>query len=312
MALNLSTFCMNAGLDSAHDVLIHNIANYAMNFDSVFICDGNLTDKAKEFYSKLPKNVHVFDKPWNDSYVERYRHNASQAEENSWVLHLDSDEIPSLELSLFLKMHLKEFDQKGCEMIKLPCILHIKEGNKFYPVEPFPKEEYCGQWTKNILYKKNANLDFRHFGSHVIGFHHGSDKSSYAPFPYYHMKDLNSFIFNDVWQAFLNPGGQHYTQLEAAVFKSLTFQFKSGKDFKKATEEGAWPLPLQKFAYDRRKEFNRPISRLSWVYYILYSNKCPFGTFDLTWSDVRQHVLSKESMQLLDTNVQKKNYLKLI
>lgn len=306
MKTNLSTFTMNAGFRQ-DEILIHNLSKYSINFNKVFVCDGAMTNESKEFYSKLPSNVYVTNFEWDNNYEARYRHNASQSGEEEKVLHLDGDEIPSKELIDYIK----ENDDDPCLMQLIPCVLHIKHENKFYPVEDWPNKEYTGQWTKSILYKTNNQLDFRSFGSHVIGYHKTEELKKYVPHPYFHMKSLESFVLNDVWQAFSSPEGQGYTTDESYLFRSFIGQFKTIQEFKKATQEGSWPIQLQKFVYTKRKEFNRPISRLSWVYYILYNNKCPFGQFDLTWDEVRQHVLSPECMKLLDENIKNNNYFKL-
>lgn len=308
--LILSTFGMNAGLNNDNDILLHNLDKYADAFDKIWVYDGEVTKDSKEFYSKLPGNIEYWDKPWDNNYKDRYEYSSRRAHDGDHILQLDSDETPSPELVQFLDHEFYNLKDKY-QMFRLPCILHIKDGDKFYPVELTPDNHYHGQWTKDILYRKNKNLDFRAEGSHVWPYHHYLDNRLYIPHPYYHFKTLEGFIFNDAWQAFSSPEGQRYTQDESYLFRSFVAQFKTIQDFKKATQEGAWPIQLQKFAYTKRKEFNRPISRLSWVYYILYNNKCPFGQFDLTWEEVRQHVLSPECMKLLDENIKNNNYFKL-
>lgn len=298
---------MNAGDDIPGSVIKQNLECHASFFDRVIVVDGNLTESAKQFYNKF-SNVIVLDSPWKDSYVDQYLKFAEQLKDNEWVLYLDCDEVPSKELIDFINSDKFDTLSQTYNMMPLPCILHLQENDKFYPSEPLPEKHFHGQWVKKILFKKTNTLQFSSAGSHVIANQGKEENYIYIPFPYYHFKTLESFVLNDVWQAFLSPEGQHYTSAESVIFKSLVSQFKSTKEFKNATQKGAWPLPLQKFAWDRRKEFDRPISRLSWVYWILYSNKCHFGDFDLTWKDVKSFVLSKDCIDLFNKNIKNNNY----
>src|SRR5690606_12664462 len=95
----------------------------------------------------------------------------------------------------------------------------------------------------------------------------------YLPYAYHHMKSLEGFVYNDVWQAFVFPEGQQYTKAESFKFKIFSSQYKTSDQFKKAAQDGTWPMPLQKFAWENRWETDRPISRLAWVYFVLYGNK---------------------------------------
>lgn len=313
MNVNLSTFGMNAGLDSDEDLLLWNLDTYSDHFYKVFVCDGKMTPAAKEHYLHMSDNVKVFDLPWDDNYEKRYRLNSSQVDDGEFVLHLDADEVPSKELIKFIKSdEFKHFISEGVNMFLIPCILHLRgPRGRFYAAEAQPEKQFKGQWVKKILFKKSESLTFNANGSHVIPSHGISEKAIYIPHPYFHLKTLESFVQNDAWQAFLSPQGQWYTQVEASLFKRLTRQFNSTSDFKKATKEGSWPLPLQKFAWDKRKEFNRPISRLSWVYWILNKNTCPFGDFDLTWDEVKNYVLSKETMNIFNENIKNDKYLEI-
>lgn len=302
MKLNLSTLTMNA-----EGILFKQLKECSSIFDNILICDGKLTHESSIVYQKLqPKHKTIFfDLPWDDDYVARYRKNSEKTSDGDWILHLDDDELLSEELKQFL---IERKFIENVNMYCLPCILHITEdGKKYYPVEPKPDERFFGQWTKQILYRKNDKLNFRYFGSHVVP---ENMPKMYLPLPYYHMKSLESFVYNDVWQAFLHPQGQGYSDVETAKFKMFTRQYKNTDEFKKATLSGSWSFPLAKFAYDHIQEYNRPISRLGWVYFILQNNSFPNRPIP-TWNEVKQYVLSKESMLLLEQNKQKGNFLEL-
>lgn len=299
----LAQITMNAGDDIPGSLLKSSLIGYHKHFDRVIVVDGNLTEAAKKFYKGFD-NVVVIDSPWKDSYVDQYKAFSSELKDGEWCLYLDDDELPSDELLKFLKTNYKDYEEK---IFALPCVLFIlNEDLKYYPAEPAPANHYTGQWTKKILFEKRRELNFHHFGSHVIPYM--TDKEpAYIPYPYFHMKSLESFVYNDVWQAFLHPGGQGYTEIESKIFKELTKQFKDTKQFKEVTENNKWPLPLQKFAYDHMKEYHRPISRLAWVYFILEGNFCIFGDVP-SWDEVKNYVLSKQSNEIMSFNITKQNY----
>lgn len=300
---------MNAGDGINGSTIKWNLKKNAKHFDRVIVVDGDLTEEAKAFYDSIP-NCEYVDSPWKDSYVDQYRAFATLLNEGEWCLYLDCDEVPSESLVEFCKNHQPSDEN----MVLLPCVLHITEdGSRYYPAEPQPSQTYEKQWTKHILFKKTDTLSFRFFGSHVIPTHGAAQKSIYAPHPYYHMKSLESFVYNDVWQAYLHPQGQGYDPVEAARFKMFVRQFKTTQEFKKATKEGKWPAPLIRFAHDHALEFDRPISRLAWVYWILEGHpniwSTPVGL--LTWEKVKDHVLSKDSMDRIKQNKEKGNFIEI-
>ena len=310
--VTLAQITMNAGDDIPGSTIKYNLKKNAEKFGAVIVVDGNLTDEAREFYKQFP-NVMAIDSPWEDSYIKQYEKFAHQLLEGEWCLYLDCDEIPSEELiEACQDSRSFNFINKGdyVHLIKIPCVLHIKDGDKYYPVEPSPKKDFTNQWTKNILFRKNDGLHFRHFGSHVIP-ENTSKRYHYLDKPYYHMKSLESFAYNDVWQAFLSPEGQGYTPVEAAQFKMFTKQYKTTAEFKKATKEGTWPVSLQMFARKKSHVFDRPISRLAWVYYLLEDHIDVWSDAEMrnwetggpmTWDHVKKFVLGKESMELLSEN----------
>jgi hypothetical protein len=255
-------------------ILIEMFDSYKEYFDNIFVCDGDLRGG-----SNYPDYATVFDMPWDDKYIDRYRKTAAATDTGDWVLHLDDDELPSPELLDFLKN--RQFDG---DMYMLPCVLHVD--NK--PVEPWPNKEYTGQWTKNILYKKTEDLSFRFFGSHVIPL---QKNRKYIPYPYFHMKSLSSFVMNDCLQAFVLPQGQGYDPIESKQFGILTSVYKNSLEFRESIEKGTWSPALIKFAWSKRHEFKRPISRLSWAYHLLNNHKMPFDDNFMKWENVSKYIL---------------------
>lgn len=302
----LQQLTMNAGTELPMDFVVrHNLKNNSKYFEQVFIADGHLTDQARNFYSQF-ENVVGIDSPWNDSYVKQYHRATQEVPEGAWILHLDADELPSQMLSQFILSG--SFDER-INIVKLPCVLYLTEDNEhFYPVEDEPDFKFNNQWTKSILFKKTNSLQFKHFGSHVIP--QGSHEGIYIPAPYYHLKSLQSFVENDVYQAFLSPAGQGYSEIESVQFKQLIRDFKQTKDFRAAAKTGTWSIPLQKFAWDHRRDFNRPISRLFWEYHILQGHKCIFGTDDqMIWANVKRYVQSEKVMQKFEEEKKNRNHL---
>lgn len=291
----LSTFGMNAGIDNSHDVLLRNLHKYERHFEKVFVCDGLLSPQAQQYYSTL-RNTEVEDYPWDDKYHERYIRNSNKVPDGSWILHLDSDEVPSKELIEFIRSDAFQQLTERYTTLCLPCVLHLSEdGTSWHPVEGWPKEDFQGQWIKNILYAKDETLEFRHFGSHVIPGHGTKEKGKYVPYPYFHTKTLQSFVENDVWQAFLHPLGQQYSAVDARMFQLLTQRWKTMNDFKQATKRGEWNVALQKFAWDRRYE-KTPVSRLAWTYFIIFGHSTPEDDPFMTWQNVKTLVLDKDKL----------------
>lgn len=314
--VTLCTMTMDAGNGIPGSTLRWALKNNYFNFSRVIVVDGNLTEEAKLFYKQF-KNVEVIDSPWTDNYVKQYRAAIDLVEDGAFALWLDDDEVISAELESFLSdSNLKEEDnlsfwKSRASMIKLPCVLHLTENGKDYiPCEDAPSEKYYGQWTKNILFRKTPNLTFKYFGSHVIPHHQGKERETYVRFPYYHMKSFESFVYNDVWQAYLHPQGQGYSDAESSQFKMFTMCFRNTKEFKESTKKGTWPPPLKKFAWDRRMAYDRPISRLSWVYWILEGHLMPEYDSAMVWENVIKHVVSKTTQDLYSKNKKEGRILK--
>lgn len=294
----LAQITMNAGDGIPGSVIKYNLKKNASRFDRVIVVDGDLTDEARQFYNQF-SNLNVVDSPWCDSYVNQYRAWSDKVDIGDWVLYLDCDEVPSEELLSFLESDNFGVLSKKYNTLCLPCVLHLTEdGKTFHPAEDEPKKEYEGQWMKNILVLKDRFLDFKYFGSHVIPTHNHAEKGHYIPFPYYHMKTLESFVYNDVWQAYLDPKGQQYSFVDANMFALFTKQYPTTKDFKDATRNGEWSPALKKFAWDRRKKTDNPVSRLAWVYHILEENPMPENDEFMTWKNVKKFVLDEKTMNV--------------
>lgn len=315
----LAMITMNAGYGIPGSTIRETLDSFGQHFDKIIVVDGDIQEEAREFYRQFSNGCLVWDNdgvivdsPWKDSYVDQYRAWSVHVDDGDWVLYLDCDEVPSRELIEFI--HSERFDElsRDFNTMCLPCVLHLREGDRYYAAEPEPEKDFTGQWIKNILVKKDQTLDFKHFGSHVIPNHGAFEKGVYVPHPYYHMKTLESFVYNDVWQAFLSPEGQQYNQADAKFFSMLTGRYKTTKEFKKATKDGEWILPLQKFAWERRKYFNNPVSRLSWVYFILEGHAMPEEDEWMTWDSVKDYVLGEDKMKIFRENIEKERSFKWI
>lgn len=300
MKTNLCQMSMDAGRQLPMDYVIRwNLKKNHKLFKNCYIADGNMTKEAEQFYSQF-ENVVGINSPWVDSYAQQYRRSSQSAPEGDWCLYLDADEAPSESL---LQFGLEPAISKDVNMVRLPCILYLSEDeNLFYPVEPTPADEFTGQWTKGIFFKKTSTLNFIEHGSHVFPSHGNAEKAIYVPCPYFHFKTLQGFVNSDVEQAFLFPEGQHYSQTECIQFKTFTRQFKTMKEFRDATKNGKWPIALQKFSYNTRNIYDRPVSRLYWQYHILNGHPCFKDDPSLTWDVVKHHIQSESVMKLFEHN----------
>lgn len=316
----IGTITMNAGEDIPGSILKFNLNNQFKLFKRIIVVDGNLTEQAKQFYSKFP-NVEYVDSPWTGNeraYRNQYDKIWEMIENNNWFGFLDDDEMWSSELiEEFLSKKIDDikfkFDEnclkKGSDidLICVPCILHLTEdGQQYFPAEPKPKNFFNGQWTKQIIVRKSDRIKIAHIGSHVqFKLVDNFNRIAYVPEPYYHMKSLESFVYNDVWQAFLSPEGQGYSEVESKKFKMFTSCYSSTKEFKQATKNGEWSPMLKKFAWDYRKQYTRAISRLAWTYFVLEGHEMPEADEFMTWDNMKQYVLSPETMAIYSEN--KKN-----
>lgn len=305
--VTLATITMNAGKGIPGSTVRHFLREQSELFSRIIVVDGDLTNEAKEFYSQF-SNVEAIDSPWTDSYVQQYRKISESLRENEWCFYADDDECMDAQLYYEIgRLNLATTDKN---IFYIPCILHLTEdGKKYYPCENRPKKEFTGQWVKRILFKKTPTLDFRYGGSHVAPTHGSQERWGYVPQPYHHYKTLESFVFNDVTQAFLSPEGQGYNPAEAAQFKSFTKAYKSTKEFKQAMIDGTWPPFLQMFAWKNRKQYGKPISRLAWSYFVLCGHKMIEPDPEMNWQHLKQFVLGKESMEIFNKNKLDNNFV---
>lgn len=305
-SITIGSTTMAAGSGIEGSTIRWALKNVYSKFKRVVVVDGDLTEEAKSFYSQFD-NVQVIDSPWRDSYVAQYQRFADELKDDEWAIWMDCDEFPSQPLiNIFKTWNPNDND----DIFRIPCVLYLTEdGTHYYSAEPTPNKEFIGQWTKSVIFKKNSGLYFDYGGSHVFPRNKSNKEVKYIPEPYHHMKSLQSFVKNDVYQGYLYPPGQGYSQIETAKFKVLTSQYKTTKDFKKATKEGAWSPPLKKFAWDNRREYSRPISRLAWTYFILYGHKMPTEDEFMTWDNVKQYVLSPETMKIYNESKNNNNVI---
>lgn len=330
----IGTMTMDAGDGVFNSPIKDFITNlYDGKVRKLVIFDGNLTDSAREFYQPfLDKNPEwvVVDYPWDDQYHTRYQRFANEfLIDGEWGLWLDDDECPSFDplydeagkrrSSLFgtlAEFNPQDKDVQKLKLCQIPCQTYILEDGEYYCLDPYPVDprKFTREtWLKNVLFKKTSHLYFRWVGSHVIPLLDDMDKHFIGVLqqPYYHLKSFESFVYNDVFQAFLNPQAQHFTPEESKLFQLYTKQFKTMADFKKATKSSGWPKPLQKFAWSKRNEVYRPVSRLAWVYFILEGNKLLFGQDpQMKWDIVKQYVFQKEKYDLFAKNKEERNFLK--
>lgn len=299
--VTIGTMTMNAGMDIPGSTLRWAIRNQFQEFAKVVVVDGNLTQEASDFYSQF-ENVVVIPNEWRDNYQAQYEVFYNTLNDGEWAIWLDDDEILSEELLDFFRKAECGTHLYGVDIWRIPCVLHLTEdGKHYFPQEKEPEPSYNGQWTKNILFNK-GNIKFAAAGSHVVP--QTSGEYGYLPYPYLHMKTLESFCYNDTLQAFLLPEAQQYSIIDARLFKMFTQCYKSTKEFNAAMKKGTWPPPLKKFAWDRRREVSNPVSRLAWAYYILEGHPMPEVDDFMEWENVKQYILD---LRLYEENKKKGN-----
>lgn len=296
--LILSSFTMDA-----QGELFKLLPKYQNNFDKIIVCDGQLSKQAKEYYLKI-NNIEVIDYPWDDNYKARYQMIAERAPKDSLILHLDSDELPSEDL---LK-ELRKIEHDNDVHYHIPCVLYLTEdGKKYYTAEKESFKEFKGQWTKKVIYKNDDGLCFWSAGSHIVPYHENIFPK-YIPYPYYHMKSLESFVYNDCYQAFLEPEGQQYSLTDARLFKMLIQCYKTTQEFKISLKKGTWSPPLKKFAWERRQNYTNPVSRLAWAYWILEGHSMPERDTFMEWENVKKYVID---LTIYNENKKKGNYIEI-
>lgn len=312
MKINFATITMDAGAGIEGSMLTEllRIAEENPCFSRVFVVDGAVNSSTHKIYQSFSK-VFLISSPWKDDYKAQYEAFASKIPDGEWCLYLDDDELPSPELLKYLSSFNPD---SKTNMFFVPCVLHLRDGANYFPAEPEPPQEPReGLWFKHILFKKLPSLAFRAFGSHVIPTLGAEEVWKYIPHPYFHMKTLESFVKNDVWQAFLMPEGQQYSAVHSALFKKglqLT-GVSTTKELKEKTITGRWHPVLQKFAWDNRWLTSNPVSRLAWTYFILYGHKPLADDPNLTWYNVKKHILSSETMRIFEKSIaEQRGYFK--
>ena len=308
----IASITMNAGNGIPGSTIRWALKNQFNRFEKVIIVDGDLTEEAREYYKQF-SNVEVVNSPWTDSYVKQYRAWLDRVEEGKWACYYDDDEFSGPALMSFLEKN--DWKNDPNYLYYIPCVLNLTEGDgKYYAAEELPNKEFAGQWTKSIIVKKEKSLTHNYQGSHVIMYHAQpeiNEKKKYLPYNYIHAKTLKSFVYNDVWQAFLLPEAQHYTPANASKFRMFTSNYATTRDFKSATKNGTWSPPLKKFAWDHRHEFGNPVSRLAWVYHILEGHKMPHEDILMTWENVKKYVLSPKCMKIYNQNKEMNSYFEI-
>lgn len=308
--VTVGTMTMAAGKKIYGSPIRWILKNKLSDFKRVIVFDGALDEESKEFYSTL-KNVEVVNMPWDDLYVKRYQAFGDKLEDDSWGLWLDDDEFPSDELKSFLKRKDLFPPKSPLNMFHLPCVTYLTEDFKTYAACEDPPGDDPNVWTKHILFKKTDTLDFHYEGSHVIPTHRLSERAAYIPFHYNHMKSLKSFVYNDVWQAFLSPRGQGFSSIEERLFMLNVESFQNTKEFKEATKNGTWSPGLKKIAALWMKDKNRPVSRLGWVYWVLEGHAYEFSKLEPLpkWEDIKKYVLEEKKINLYEKNMLEGTYI---
>lgn len=302
MKINLGFLTNNAGDDIPGSTIKHTISNFYKYFDKVIVVDGNLTTKASSWYNSIP-NIEVINNKWTGRHVDQYIERNKACKDGDWLLALDCDEAPSIELASNIRQILSQVPS-DITAIRLPVIQYWFKNNsdKCYLVEG-RKPKHLDTGCKNNLYKKTKYTFFHHSinGTHVTPYN-GEGNIGFLPIPYIHFKSPETIIFNicicimDELRPSDDPEGinrkinkEHLDELESIGTK---YNLLSKEAFRIATKNKAWPKELIEFA-KKTKNLDNHLRFFYDLYFVIigaektdktYEDICNIGDMNITYN----------------------------
>ena len=253
--------------------------------DIIRICDGVRRRETKHICKEY--DAEYYYRKWDDNFSAQDNVLFSKANEDEWILNMDSDEFPS---KILLQNLEKLADQGEYNCVRIPSITVLDE------IPECTIEDRIQQTKdKRDIFRKDWFLKFtkgiHSTGSPHRGFIHPTGWIYHdTGYPYYHLKTTDDFIFNDCIHAFINPEGQGYTDEEANEFRN----YKCIKRLKLSTQvipmlqKGEVSQDFIDFMW-KHKDKNRPISRWFWVYYFIFHPELFFETNNVSYQNYVQH-----------------------
>lgn len=276
--LALGYITMDAGDGIPGSILKYCLTTLHNKVDYVVVVDGNLTEKAKEFYRTIP-NIVLIDSPWTGRHVDQYYARNSAVNNGDWILAMDDDEFPSPRL-LEVAHHIKNYNNYNIFYTPSMTYLAIDGSNNFYRIQEYPDSSDFIARSKRILYKKtNTNYFISSpCGMHVTPTHVANNKLVEMPAGspdafFYHMKTVESFILNECIYSVSNtihesgPQARLLTKEQEVEFDRLIKKYKLAniKHFIEVTKNNNWPEEFTQFIYQFKHHLGQSMSKFYYL-----------------------------------------------
>jgi len=240
-----------------------NIVEGAFTDPSVYFGEDEYTKKqvaGLDVYIGYEDKLWVIDSPWNDSLAHQYSILYNMSEEGDWILCLDSDEYASQLLMDNLDNIIKKSINGTMYDIVLLPVVDFLDGQPLWTDFEVPQIYEQGQWVKHIFVRKGKNaiqLDCAESDgktNHAIA---KGTKYTYYPYPYYHKKNAEDFVRNEIWQMYLTPEGQRLDPIECARFKNAMkmSHISSSHHFTDKIDQGDLNPVMEKMICEYKERF---------------------------------------------------------
>lgn len=237
--------------------------------DTIRVCDGAGNDSTKDICKEF--NAKYYYRQWDDNFAAQDNVLFSKAKNKEWILVMDSDELPSVELLKNLRLLAKEKRHQTYNCVRIPAIT-VLDGIPECTVQDRIRDtiEKCDIFRKDWFFQYVKGVHAT--GSPHRGFHHPNDWIYHdTGYPYYHIKNTDDFIINDCLHAFINPEGQVYSAEEKAEFTSCECikRLECSTEVLPMLESDSITEDFIQFIW-KYKDEDKPISRWFWLYYFMY------------------------------------------
>ena len=215
--MNITITC---GRENRHYYLDRIVRITRDHVDAIHIIDTGSTDKT-ETLSDYDKVNYVRVNNWKNDFDQLMSVMIEQVPNGEWLLHLDSDEIPTQALVSNMNDCIDTLESRGRNCGFVPNVPHWEGEAASWndPYMPQSHEEWEKKpvWCKGAIHRKDADLK-----PSSLGAHHGPirDVLSFeyiGPYCYNHMKNhgqlansvvMHSILFLDTFD--VEPGSEDY------------------------------------------------------------------------------------------------------
>lgn len=254
--------------------LIENTKDY---FDVIRICDGGSSDGTKEIIKEYP-NAEFYYREWDDDYAAQDNELLKQARRGDWIMIMDDDECPSLQLLEHLEQIIDYCNKFSYNMVSLPSLL-VLNGEPECKTEIFIEEvknDIRNPFRKYWLFKYDSTVK-------SYGTPHRSVESKKGwkvydqPYPYFHYKSSEGFIINDCIHGWINPPKQEYSPKQAKEMYASLPEFKTSREIVPFLKSDEVPFKSIEF-FKKYKDENTPIKNWWKAYKLLQQKERENGT----------------------------------